>query len=254
MLTDALIRQAAGLLWNSIDVPALSMPGIERSMARRRLAMAEPAKPRPLTPAIAIAALAFALLPVLAYSVVSYETRSRAALEARGGWAPPRPPAAFFLQLQPRDVTLVQARNSLSFTLVEPGGLPAEARLSKIEVGPVGVYDRVAKTWAMGRNEAIFRYTRRGNDFFNIVIQPYDASDLPGRFIFSDEGPDASGKPTLVRYENFAWRNGGQLTQITAGTAIDAREIQEIARAMNGTLLTLPWPDHGNTGTLHLIM
>ncbi len=254
MLTDLQIRNAADVLWRSIDVPPLPMPHIKQSMERRGAKALGSRTPRLSRPALAFAAIVFAALPLLAYSIVSYQTRSRQALEARGGWAPPPPPASLFARLKPKDVTLTQARLGLTFALLPPAGVPSDARLSKIELGAIGLYNRATKAWQLGPNEVVFRYDRGRSQFFNVLIQRYDASDLPGRYIFEDVGPDRKGNPVLIRYDQFAWRNGDQMTQATTSAAINDRAIQEIARAMHGTMLQLRWPNSdAAAGTLHVI-
>jgi hypothetical protein len=245
MFADVQIRDSAQAMLGSVAVPAAPLQSIRERIARRDSSTRSNA-PRPRRLAIA-AAFLVAALPVLAYAVVSYEARSRAALEARGGWAPPRPPAAFVSKLTPKVVTLSQAQVSAGFALVAPTGLPAGASLSSVAIGPVGAYDSDTHSWRIGSNNVIFRYRRANRGVFEIIAERYDARDLPGRYIFEDLGPDAHGNPVLVRRESFAWRNGDQMMVVTTAGAINEGEILAIARSMRGTLLSLPWPSaHGN--------
>jgi len=252
MQTEERIRAAAHMMMDSIPVPPVPLDAIGRRIQRRRTAPKTHARNRrPM--AAAAAALALIALPAVAYSIASYEARSRAALQQHGGWAPPPPPAGFIARLHAQTVTLAQARSLVNFTLTAPSGLPAGAVLSRVDISPVGLYDRTSHSWRVGPYEATLRYNRSGGRFFHAMLSRYDPSDTPGRYMFQDNGPDAHGNPVLVRYENFAWRNGDQLTEITADSMIDANEIRAIARAMHGTMLQLPWPSPHRLGELHIV-
>jgi hypothetical protein len=252
METDVRMRNAAQAMIDAIPVPNVPLPAIRDRIARlRRLPSIAPLpKSRRFA---ATAAVALVLLPAMAYAVVSYETRSRAELQARGGWAPPGPPVSFASKLQPRSVTLAKARAAAGFALVEPAGLPEHTSLLGIEMGPVGLYERSTNEWKTGPSEVIFRYRRVSGRRFEIVAQRYDPKALPGRYIFEDRGPDASGNPLLVKRETIGWRNGEQMSIANESNALDRNEILSIARAMNGTLLILPLHSPHSNGSLRML-
>lgn len=250
MLADANINHTAQVMMGSIDVPPLSLANIRSRVVRHRMTVSHGLPHRRLV--AAATALALVALPAIGYSIVSYQTRSRAALEARGGWAPPPPSAAFVSKLKPRIVSLSQARASVAFTLTQPTGLPAGTTLTQIQVSPVGIYYRKTQSWRLGPNELLFRYRSSDGHMFEITAQRFDINALPGRYIFEDRGPDAHGRPILVQHQNFAWQNGDQLTTATDG-AIASTQIQAIARSMDGTLLTLQWPSSRKEGELRIV-
>ena len=252
MQTEERIRAAAHIMMGSILVPPVSHDAIERRIQQRRSETKTNARNRrPI--AAAAAALALVALPAVAYSIASFEARSRAALQQHGGWAPPPPPPGFVAKLHTQTVTLARAQSLVKFTLVAPSGVPADAVLSSVDISHVGLYDRSAHIWRVGPTEATLRYRRSGGRFFLAMLSHYDPLELPGRYLFQDNGPDAHGNPILVRYQNFAWRNGDQLTEITADGMLNANEIRAIARAMHGTILQLPWPSPHRLGDLHII-
>jgi hypothetical protein len=251
MSFDADVRDAAQTMMDSIAVPIAPFEAIHgRVVLRRNATGAKTARPRRLAIAAAILLVA---VPVTAYSIVSYESRERAALQAHGGWAPPRPAADFTSKLEPRVVTLSQVRSEADFRLTPPAGLPRGASLTHIEMERVGLYDGAARAWRIGPEQAIFRYRFAGGRTFEITLRRYAENTLPDRYVFEDRGPDAHGNPVLVRYETFSWRNGDQMTVATESSAFDKAEILAMARAMGGSMLALPWPGSRTTGTLQLI-
>jgi hypothetical protein len=251
MHTDAQIREGARALLESVSVPAVPLAAIqERILSRRRFVQGKPAYPWRRAIAVVLALIA---LPSIAFAVVSYEARSRAALQAHGGWAPPAPPAAFVSQLKSKTVTLYQARSAADFTLVVPSGLPAGTFLMRIETGPIGLYDGNAQEWRTEPGPIIFRYRRGEGRCFEISAQRYNERALPGRYIFEDRGPDARGNPVLVKHERFAWRNGDQMMDATADDAISKGEILAVVRSMDGTLLSLPWPSPHTGATFQIL-
>jgi len=252
MPTDLHISVAAQAMLDSVAVPAVPFAAIRERVIARRESARWPGARLHRRRAIA-AALAVAALPTAAFAIVSYEARSRVALQQQGGWAPPSAPAALMPELRPKVVTLAQAQSDAGFSLVEPTGLPAGTSLMRIELSPVGLYDRSSRTWRVGPREVVFRYERGNSRTFEIVAQRYDDRNVPGRYVFEDVGPDSNGNPVPHRYERFAWRSGNQMTVVTAGSAISEKEILELARSMSGTMLTLSWPSPHSHGTLRIL-
>jgi hypothetical protein len=237
---------------DSIVVPPVPLRSINLRIERRRNATKVVTRRRPPL-AAAAAVLALVALPAVAYSIASYEAQSRAALWQQGGWAPPPPPPGFLARLHARTVTLTQAKAQVDFTLTVPSGLPSDAVLSRVDIWHVGLYDRTAHIWRVGPTEALFHYRRSGGRSFHAMLSHYEQSEIPGRYLFEDNGPDVHGNPVLVRHQNFAWRNGDQLTLMTADEMLNASEILAVAHAMRGHLLQLPWPDPHRLGELHII-
>ena len=251
MHTDAHIRDRARALLGSISVPAVPLAGIqERIVLRRKTVHAGLARPR--RRAIA-AVLALIALPSIAYAVVTYEARSRAALQAHGGWAPPAPPAAFMSRIRSHTVTLSQAQSAAGFSLIAPRGLPADVSRLRIQMGPIGLYDDRTHKWRTEPGPVIFRYRRADGRSFEISVQRYDEHAVPGRYVFEDRGPDVRGNPILIKHERFAWQNGNQMTAAIANSAISKGEVLAMVHSMKGTLLTLPWPSPHTNGTLRIL-
>ena len=248
MPTDAHIRDAAHLMMGSIAVPAVPLSSIHERIAQRR-SIAESARPRRR---MAIAALGLAVLPVIAYSVVTYEARSREALQAQGGWAPPAPSAGVVARLTPHRVTLSQAQADAGFSLIAPSGLPADAALLRIEMSPTGVYDSSSHQWHAGAAAIVFLYRRTDGRAFEVTAQQYSAHDLPGRYLFEDRGPDDHGNPVLIKHERFGWANGDQL-MLATDDAVSKDEVLAMAHAMNGRVVTLPLHTPHTGGMLRVI-
>lgn len=250
MLTDTQIRFGTEEMIKAIPVPGVPFKAIQQRIALRRPADSKPVARRRLAAAAAIMAV---VLPTVAFAVANYEAHSRAALRAQGGWAPPAPPADFLGKLRPKTVSRSQAQAAVDFSLTEPSGLPAGASLRRIDMVPVGLYDSAAHRWRVGPSELVFRYRLGDGEPFMVNVRRFDPSNLPGRYVFEDRGPDGKGNPQLVKHQNFAWRTGDQMTVVSTGDGIDEGGIVTMARSMNGALVTLPWPSSHSQGTLRVI-
>jgi hypothetical protein len=249
MLTDAQLRDAAETMMRSGSIPAVPIEAIRSRIIRKTSSPKEIVRPRRRL--ALVAAILLIAVPAIAYSAASYYTRSRAALQSHGGWAPPPPPAGFRLNVH--RVTLAQARSAARFALIPPRGLPAGTMLLKIYMGPIGLYDRTARKWIIGPDENVFRYRRTDGRIFDVIVEPYDRRIIPGRYVFEDRGPDAKGNPILVRHENIAWVNGNQVTFVSDGEALDMQGALAMMNRMGGKRLNLPWPELHSHGTLRVI-
>jgi hypothetical protein len=248
MLTDAQLGEAAETMLDSAFVPAVPIESIRSRIRNNR--NSQMVRPRRLALTAALLLLA---LPAIAFATVSYYVRSREALQAHGGWGPPLPSREFRSGLVPKPVTLAQARAAAGFPLIAPNGLPYGTRLLRIDMGPIGVYDRSTHKWSVGPEENIFRYRRGDGLAFNVIVERYDPRTIPVRYTFEDRGPDANGNPILVRHENTAWLDGKQLTFITSSNAIPTQDILKIMHAMDGRRLNLAWPNVHTFSTLRVM-
>lgn len=237
MLDDAQLKNGLTAMLGTIDVPPASIAGIRRHMLLQQ--NARTGSRRLSFPAIAAAAAAIALIatPLLSPAVMqSIEARTRAALQALGGIAPPAPPRALLSTLKPEPATLAYAQKRVSFTIVPPTGLPHDITSASIHIVPTGTYIPAAKSWKTGPEEVQFAYHRSGGREFVLTADPYDPKgEKPPEYIFdADAGIGPDGKPLLIRHRNFAWRNGDQQMMATEGPELSAAEIRNIETAMHG--------------------
>ena len=155
------------------------------------------------------------------------------------GWTPPPPaPRSVSDAMQVHVVTLEEARSLVPFELVPPSGLPSDVVSYKIYAAPTGVYDNTKHAWHIGSISLSFVYRRAGSRFFTVNVErfdPHGGSSVPPKYIYNADETGANGLPK--RYENFAWRNGDQMTSIVA-EQLGAPEIAAIRAAMGGTPLS----------------
>jgi hypothetical protein len=250
MLDDAQLKDALTTMLQSIDVPPRMIGPAMQSPARRRTHFS----------AVAAAAAAVALIatPLLSPAVMqSLEARTRAALQALGGIAPPAPPQRVLSKLKGEAVTLAAAQKRVSFTLVPPAGLPRDIISAGIHIVPTGTYVPATNSWKIGPEEVQFDYHRQDGRRFTITADPYNPNaEKPPKYIFdADSAP--GGRPRLIKYENFAWRNGDQMMMATADGDLSAAEIRNIEAAMHAAPVAqraLHEPFRGKTMRLRVLV
>ncbi len=203
-----------------------------------------------------INALVFVALP--SHSLIfiqTIEARYRAALQAKGGFAPPPPPESLRQSVLKQawsspDATLATAQSRVPFTIVPPAGLPHDVMSAKIRTAPTWVYSTVTHSWRIGPSTATFIYRRPGGRSFELLADRFDPqSGPPSKYIFEAKDPTPDGQPVLVRHELFAWRNGNQIMSVVEGDGISTREIEAIRNAMHGVALPGRWPYAPEPGT-----
>jgi hypothetical protein len=237
MFDNAALRERLHAMIAAIEIPAVPT-GTILMHAWRPEASVPPGKEGRVARVAIAASVAFALMlaavPVVAPSVVETIQARIARLML---WSPP-PPASKSIAaaMVPRVVSLELAQTLVHFHIVPPIGLPRDVVSSKIVATPTAVYSKTAREWHVGAPSVAFSYRRSDGREFSLLVDAYDPrTGAPPKYIYnSDEiGPDGLPK----RYDNFAWRNGGQYTSAIAGSGLSAKEIEAIRLAMRGIAL-----------------
>jgi hypothetical protein len=251
MYTDSRISAAIEAMLDEITVPPVPLTEIQRKIAHSK-----PAKVRMsgyLRFAIASGIVA-CLLAILSSSgliravALNVEDRYRAALEARGGFAPPAPPEALWQEVLKQassspNVTFAEAQSLVPFAITPPAGLPRDVVSARIRTTPTLVYSPVTHSWRVGSRIVWFIYRRSGGSTFQLVADQFDPNIAPpGKYIFEAKDPTPDGRPVIVRHLRLVWRNGDQVTSATADMGISAPEIEAIRSAMHGVLVPGRWP------------
>jgi hypothetical protein len=218
-------------------VAAIPAPAAPVSNILSRAAQPERVSPRRFSVlakyAIAAAAAMVLVSLSLPFAAPSLAQTIEAKIQALLGWTPPPPaPRSVTDAMKARAVTLDEARSLVNFELQPPVGLPGDVVAHTIYAAPSGVYDNATHKWHVGAVTLSFVYRRTGNRFFTVAIGRFDpSSPAPAKYIYDADDTGANGLPK--RFENFAWRNGDQVTQIVA-EQLDAVQIGAIRTAMGG--------------------
>ena len=253
MITDAQIRDGITSMLQRFEAPAVPLDDIYRRMSASRIT--QPDRRPFVIGAAAAGALAVAIaLPVASPGVVqTLEAKIAAILH----WSPPteRPSASVYQAMKPQTVSLSEARARVHFTLVVPGGLPADAIGPTIQAAPTGVFSRATHTWSIGPSVVMFTYKRAdGRTFALSAAWASSQTSPPSKYTFEDRGVDKAGNPILVKHERFVWRNGDQVMTAIAGHGITPAEIAAIQSAMHGMPMPTVWPPrHGADETITMI-
>ncbi|MDQ6825355.1 MAG: hypothetical protein M3007_07830 [Candidatus Eremiobacteraeota bacterium] len=252
MYTDERINAALETMLGGIDAPPVPLPDIRRKIAQPQAVVRH--TPRYLRLAIAtvgIIAIVFVALPSQSLNFIqSLEARYRAALQAKGGYAPPPIPESLQLEVLKQaerspDVSLTNAQSRVPFTIVPPTGLPHDIVSARIRTAPTWVYSTESQSWRVGPSFVTFIYRRSGHRSFQILADQFDPkSGSPGKYVFEAKPPAPNGSPVIVRHEIFHWRNGDQVMSAIAGADISAPEIHTIVAAMHGVAIPGSWPAH----------
>jgi hypothetical protein len=235
MLGDAPLSNRLAAMFAAIEVPAV--PANEIML--RASTLAAPASRPGLAPRSAVAAgiaaaIVLAALPIIAPGFVqSWQARIAALVE----WTPPPPaPKAVRSAMVSRHVTLEEAQRLVGYRIVPPSGLPHDAIETTIVATPTAVYSKTTNTWKVGAPSLAFSYRRAGGRDFGLLVDAYDPrTGAPPKYIFNADERAPNGLPK--RYENFAWRNGGQITSVVDEN-LTRREIETIRAAMRGVALS----------------
>jgi hypothetical protein len=250
MYTDARISAALESMVHAVDAPPVPLADIQRKIALPQPVVRHTSR---------YFRLAIATMGIIAVIFVAWrsdslsfirviEDRYRAALQARGGFAPPPPPEALWRAVQKQawalpDATLATAQSRVPFTIVPPTGLPRNVVSARIRTAPTGVYSTVTHSWQIGPSVVTFIYRRAGGRSFDLLADEFDPkSSPPGKYIFEAKDSTADGRPVLVKHEIFYWRNGDQVMSAIEGEGISGREIEAIRIAMHGIALPGRWP------------
>jgi hypothetical protein len=237
MFDDAALRERLHTMIAAIETPAVPTGTISMHASRPEASF-PPGKEGRITRVAIAASIAFALslavAPLVAPSVV--ETM-RARIARLMLWSPPPPaPKSIDAAMVSRVVSLQAAQTLVDFLIVPPSGLPRDVVATKIFATPTAVYSEAERAWRLGAPSLNFLYRRLNGRQFSLQVAAYDPREgAPPRYMYNaDEiGPDGLPK----RYENFAWRNGGQRTSAIADTGLSAEEIEAIRVAMHGISL-----------------
>jgi hypothetical protein len=252
MYTDSRISEAIESLFNEIEAPPIRLAEIQRKIAQPRPAIGQMPRYFRLAIALGVVASIFAMLSssgLIQGVVLNIEDRYRAALEARGGYAPPNPPDSLWREVFKQswsapNVTLAKARSLVPFTIAPPTGLPRDIISTRIRTTPSLVYSPVRQQWRIGSRVVWFIYHRASGSTFQLMADQFDSSIAPpGKYIFEGKDPTPDGRPVLVRHLFFVWRNGDQVMSATADMGISAPEIEAIRSAMHGVSIPGRWPD-----------
>jgi len=223
----------------------VAVPPIDLTEIRRRIAapVARPAA-GPMYARFAAAAAAVVAAVVLtarAPAVMqTMEQRYRDILIASGiVTAPPMSavPLPIRNAIKPAQVTLAQAQQRVDFRIAAPSGLPRDVVRRTITVAPVAAWSPQTNAWSAADWHVTFTYLRADGRTFTLSANRYSAANAPWPAYVYQVAP--RGKPRVTGDENFAWRNGDQVLQIAATSAIGGGEIESIRRAMSGIPLPL---------------
>ncbi|HEY7994736.1 MAG TPA: hypothetical protein VID24_11020 [Candidatus Eremiobacteraceae bacterium] len=264
MRTDVQISEALERLINDIETPPAPLTEIHRAVARPEPEPVRERTSRPLRVAIAVGA-ASAVIAVVSTSsfvqgVEQAIDRYRAALEAKGGWAPPTPPDKLWKAIMQQSSSaqnepLGTAQTHVSFAIVPPAGLPRDVVSAAIYTVPTLEYSTSLQTWQLGPHIAWFVYRRANGKTFVILAKPFDPREgTPSKYIFEadEDHPGPNGRLTLLKHDVFTWKNGNQVITAIDGSVISAREIEAIRTAMDGIPIPGRWPDRPQPGELDI--
>lgn len=239
MIADSELRRALSSLMKNVEVPNVPVATIRERMKKADAPNVLKFHFAAIAAAAAIAVVAS--LPMVAPGFM--QTLEGKIAEILQWTPPPAAPKGILKGLQTQTVDLKTAQKRVSFTIVEPVGLPSDASAPKIAVAKTGVYSRSSHAWHSGPAIVTFSYMRRGGGSFSITAQPVSAqSKPPSKYMFEDRGVNAAGDPVLVKHERFTWRNGDQIVTAFAGEGITASEIVAIREAMHGVPVREVWP------------
>jgi hypothetical protein len=256
MFTDARISAALESMVHGVDAPPMPLADIQRKIAQPQPAVRHASRYFRLAIAtMGIIAVIFVALRSDSLSFIrDIEDRYRAALQAKGGFAPPPAPESLWRAVQKQawslpDATLATAQSRVPFTIVPPAGLPRNVVSARIRTAPTGVYSTVSHSWQIGPSAVTFIYRLAGGRSFDLLADRFDPkSSPPGKYIFEAMDPTPDGRPVLLKHEVFYWRNGDQIMSAIEGVGISAREIEAIRVAMHGVALPRRWPYHPEPG------
>jgi hypothetical protein len=242
MYADGRLSEAMEDMVRAIVAPAVPMTAIRARMAAPLHAAAERRKPLSRYALVAAAAIAifFAIFPKASLALFErIVANSYAEVYRIIGFTPPPPPPKMLTRgLNVQTVSLAAAQADVSFGLVPPAGLPADAKLVDIRTEPTLTYSNATKKWTKGMPTVAFRYRRESGAGFVLMAENYDpAAGPPPKYMY--EGDDLpGGKVALSKYPHFAWRNGDQLMSVTADAGVTPAEVAAIQTAMHGVPIT----------------
>lgn len=253
MYTDARISAGLETMVRGIDAPPVPLSAIQRKIEQAQAAARHPLPFLRLGIATAgIIAVISVVFPSYSLSFVqTIEARYRAALQERGGIAPPPVPESLVSTLRSQSATLAAAQSRVPFTIVAPAGLPNDITSSKIVTTATGVYSKINHSWRVGSPAVSFIYRRTHGRSFTLQADRFDPQDgMPPKYMFLAEDPAPDGQPVLVRHENVAWRNGSQIMTVIEDENISAPEIEAIRVAMQGVTVPRRELHASDSGTL----
>jgi hypothetical protein len=245
MFSEARISDAFKAMLSSIEIPPVPLRDIQHRVAQAT------SRERPrrrwfwYLPASAVTAIIVLALPKVAPGLTQTIEQQ---VEAILHWTPPPPaPASIESAMRSQTGTLAAAQSRVSFPIVPPAGVPADAVLDAIVTAPTGVYSKATHRWSVGSPSVWFIYRRAGSRTFALMAQRFDPREgPPSKYWFEDRGV-RDGHIFVVRHDKFTWQNGEQVMSATADEGISAAEIARIAAAMNGTTIPGIWPpQHGS--------
>jgi hypothetical protein len=244
MFSEARISDAFKAMLSSIEIPPVPLRDIQQRVAQAT------SRERPrhrwfwYLPASAVTAIIVLALPKVAPGLTqTIEQQVGAILHLT---SPPPAPGPIESAMRSQTGSLAAAQARVSFTIVPPAGLPADALLGSIVTAPTGVYSRVTRRWSVGTSAVWFIYRRPGGRTFSLMAERFDPREgPPSKYWFEYRGV-RDGRIFVIRHDKFTWRNGEQVMSATA-EGISAVEIARIAAAMNGTTIPGVWPpQHGS--------
>ena len=252
MLTDKQAAETLDRLITNIRIPRLPLAAIHEQLKRTPTLVVSHARPtfrRAYAGAAIVAGIAVVLFShSLVQGVEQAVDRYRAALEAVGGYAPPKPPEKLLQTMLTEAgsapyVTAAKARSRVGFALLPPTGLPRDITKVALRVLPTLIYDPALHAWQVGPHAVWFGYDRAGGRSFQILTSQFDSRNAPpGKYMFETTEP-ASGRVLLIKHDIFEWRNGSQVTQAIDGPGISASEIIAIRQSMYGEPIPGRWPN-----------
>lgn len=252
MYADSRISAALATLLDEIEAPPVPLAEIYRKIAQSEPAARNGPRHLRLALAIGVVASVFAILTSLGLIQAiaqNIEDRYRAALQAKGGYAPPPVPDALWRSVLKQswslpNVSLAKAQSIVPFTITPPAGLPGGIVSKRIRTTPTLVYSPATQTWRVGSRIVWFIYRRTDGRTFQLVADQFDPTSAPpGKYMFEAKDPTPDGRPVLVKHLFFVWRDGNQVMSATADMGISAPEIMAIRAAMRGIAVPGRWPD-----------
>lgn len=239
MFDNSALRERLHAMIAATEIPAVPT-GTILMHASRPEASLPPGKEGQIARVAIAAAIVFALIlgavPIVAPSVVeTLQARIARLLQ----WTPPPPaPKSIDAAMVSRVVSLQAAQTLVTFRIVPPSGLPRDVVAAKIIATPTAVYWKAEHAWHLGATSLAFSYRRSDGRQFSLLVDAYDPrAGTPPKYMYNGDEIGANGLPK--RYDNFAWRNGGQCTSSIASRDLTAREIETIRVAMRGVSLPL---------------
>ncbi len=240
MFSEARISGAFEAMLSSIEIPPVPLRDIQHRVAQATL------RERPhrrwfwYLPASAVAAIVVLALPKVAPGLT--QTLEQQVEEILHLTPPPPAPASIESAMRSQTGSLAAAQSRVSFTIVPPAGVPADAVLDTIVTAPTGIYSKGTHRWSVGSPSVWFIYRRAGSRTFSLMAQRFDPREgTPSKYFFEYRGV-RDGHTFVVRHDKFTWRNGEQVMSATADEGISAAEIARIVAAMNGAAIPGVWP------------